>query len=431
MKRLRWQAEWAWLASVVLLLVLGFWWFPGQTSDATDTFSTAAGGKRAFFTLAERLTPPATRTVEKFWDHVGDADTMCILGPARYPDADEWDWLTDWVSFGKTLVFAARQDDPAVDLMYFGVRVVPDERLIDKRSDKKNEAAESPSDSASDSDASESKNEDGNKEETKTDKVKTAEPRPRSIFREPAVQTPLATGKFHWQSAGHIETGSERGEVLVTVDGEPQVLRLPFGQGTLIVCSSDYVFTNKSLASDDNGLLAFRILEAGNPHAVVFDESLNASGAPKVFGLLFDPLVRPITLQILLVTVLFCWLGFRRFGAPAVQLRAEHRSMTEHAIALGNLHLKAGTGARAIHWYLDYFRNELRLHYAANSGVAEATLLARRTGTDEQATAKLLADVRDALAQDRLAGGRAATLIRELAAIKHKLDWAKGASNGT
>jgi hypothetical protein len=421
MKRLRWQAEWAWLAGVVLLLVLGFWWFPGQTSDATDSFSTAAGGKRAFFTLAERLTPPATRTVEKLWDHLGDADTMCILGPARYPDAAEWDWLTDWVSFGKTLVFAARMDDPAAELMYFGVRVVPDERLIDRRNRKKSDTDETESDSAADSDESESKQDDT----TKSDR------RPRSLFREAKVETPLATGKFHWLSAGHIETSNQRSEVLVTADGRPQVVRLPFGQGTLIVCSSDYIFTNKSLATDANGLLAFRILEAGNPQAVVFDESLNASGAPKVFGLLFDSHVRPITLQILLVTVLFCWLGFRRFGPPEVRISAEHRSMTEHAIALGNMHLKAGTGSRAIHWYLDYFRNELRLHYAAGSGVAEATLLARRAGTDEHATAKLLADVRDALGQGRLAGGRAAALVRELAAIKHKLDRAKGASNGT
>jgi hypothetical protein len=83
---------------------------------------------------------------------------------------------------------------------------------------------------------------------------------------------------------------------------------------------------------------------------------------------------------------------------------------------------------------LDYFRNELRLHYAADSGVAEATLLARRAGTDEQTTARLLADVRDALEQPRLPASRAAVLIRELAAIKEKLDHTrprKEPSNGT
>lgn len=412
----------------MLLLVLGFWWFPGQTSDATDSFSTAAGGKRAFFALTERLTSPAARTVEKLSDRVGDADTMCIIGPARYPDAAEWDWLTDWVSFGKTLVFAARLDDPAADLMYFGVLVVPDERLIDRRDRKKKESKSeetdgSGSESAEKTDDSKTP---GDSKKTDDDQTKPA-PTPRSFFHDPIVETPLAAGKFHWLSDGHIETTNQRSEVLVTVDGKPQVVRLPFGQGTLIVCSSDYIFTNKSLATDDNGLLAFRILEAAKPRAVVFDESLNASGAPKVFGLLFDPRVRPVTLQILLVTILFCWLGFRRFGPALVPISAEHRSMTEHAIALGNLHLKAGTGSRAIHWYLDYFRNELRLHYAADSGVAEATLLARRAGTDEQTTAQLLADVREALEQPRLPGSRAAALVRELAAIKHKLDRAKGA----
>ena len=94
MKRLRWQAEWAWVAAVLALLVLSYFWVPAGDRDGLDTFSTAAGGKRAFFNLAERLAHPVSRELESLYSAAGRANTICILGPARYPDAQEWAWLS-------------------------------------------------------------------------------------------------------------------------------------------------------------------------------------------------------------------------------------------------------------------------------------------------------------------------------------------------
>src|SRR5438034_1330057 len=67
MKRLRWQAEWAWVAAVLALLVLSYFWVPAGDRDGLDTFSTAAGGKRAFFNLAERLAHPVSRELESLY----------------------------------------------------------------------------------------------------------------------------------------------------------------------------------------------------------------------------------------------------------------------------------------------------------------------------------------------------------------------------
>jgi hypothetical protein len=400
----RWQAEWAWASALVLLIVLGFWWFPGGRGGADDTFSTSAGGKRAFFTLAQRRLDSAARYLEGPLPPDDDSDTLCILGPVRYPDAREWDALHFWVgAAGNTLVFAARQHDPAVELTSFGVRVVPDQRLLDSFQDEDDDSDSSPPGPAASAEW-------------------------KRLFGDPTVTTPLASGKFRWQSFGHVEAGSPDAEVLVEVDGEPQVIRQRVGQGILIVASSDYIFTNRSLATDDNGLLAFRILECGEPLDVSFDESLNRSGAPKVLGLLFDPSVRPITLQVLIAAILFVWLGSRRFGPPLVTTAAEHRSITEHAVALGNLHFKAGTGARAVAWYLDYFRNELKLHYAAASGAQEATLLARRANMEQHVVARVLGEAGAVTREPRVSDARAASVLRALAGIKSNLDRAKGSA---
>jgi hypothetical protein len=135
--------------------------------------------------------------------------------------------------------------------------------------------------------------------------------------------------------------------------------------------------------------------------------------------------MRPITLQLLVIVLLFGWLGFRTFGPVVTESTTEHRSITEHAAALGNLHWKSSTGGRALHWYLSYFRNELRLHYAGGATASEARVLARRAGADEQATAKLLDDAQQLMAQPRASAKSVAAVLRELAVIKRKLDpWA-------
>lgn len=386
-----WRVELAWAAAVVALLIAGAWRGRSTGSSAEDSYSAAAGGKRAFFALNQSLARRVGRQLGPQLTPDDTFSTLCILGPARYPTSDEWYDLYRWVSRGNTLVFAARHSDPAVDLESFDIRVVPDSLVEPERE-------------SSDSDKPSPENQ-------------LAE-----LFRKPKVETELVDGELDWQRTARIQTTRDDVDVLVRVDGDPLVVRQVEGAGQIVVVASDYVFCNRSLVTPNNGLLAFRIVEAGGrAEAVAFDESLNVSGTPTVFGLLFSPRLRPLTLQAMLCAVVFGWQGGRRFGAVLPALQPPRRNICEHAIALGNLHYRAASGARALALYLDHFRNELRLHYSRASGVQEATLLARRSKLPVETVRALLADVHKAT-QERASVSRAAALISKLARIRRALD---------
>ncbi len=62
-------------------------------------------------------------------------------------------------------------------------------------------------------------------------------------------------------------------------------------------------------------MLALRLLESvsGPDSFVLFDEYFNTTGAPKVVGLLFDPLLRPVTVQaVAVLACCFTWCGSLR-----------------------------------------------------------------------------------------------------------------------
>ena len=103
------------------------------------------------------------------------------------------------------------------------------------------------------------------------------------------------------------------------------------------------------------------------------------------------------------------------------------RSLTEHAVALGNLHFKVGSGSRIVASYLEYFRNELRLHYRKAD---EAKALAERAGVPPKQVAQLMEHAKRAKRNPTLEPAKAAWLVRSLAALKKKTERLKGASNG-
>jgi len=377
-----------------LLLLSGFFWLPGGGQAVSDSFSVSVSGKKAFFSLAERLLADARRNTEKL-QPPENAATFCLLGPARYPDAREWQLLHDWVQAGGTLVFAARAEDPAADLGPFGLKVVFQMR--------------------------------GKENESKHQATKEGEKSLPALEVDPE----LAEGKFDWASQGWIQGEREEAWVPVRSAGLPQVVYQEMGEGEIVVVASDAIFTNGALLTPEAGLLAFRILDyadTGGP--LYFDESLNASGPPKVFGLLFDPPLRPITLQALMAVLLFGWWGIHRFGPPVSLSHALRRDVTEHAVALGNLHFKVGTGGRLVASYLEHFRHELRLNYLAAAGQDVAAALSRRARLDREATKNALGLASRTASRERVAPAQAAAAVRGLARILEKVQRSKGASYG-
>jgi hypothetical protein len=190
-----------------------------------------------------------------------------------------------------------------------------------------------------------------------------------------SVTTHLVQGGVDWRSSGRVEYSSPDASVELARDGAPQVVWQPVGDGVIVVTASDHVFSNRSLATADNGLLAFRILESASPAGpVIFDETMNRAGAPRVVGVLFEHPFRLPTIQLLLVALLFAWMSSRRFGPTATSESPARRSLVEHASALGSLHFKVGSGPTLVAAYLEFFRRELglRLGRDAAGGLVES-----------------------------------------------------------
>ena len=300
LRRLRSHIEWLWMGALVLLLSLHFWFPEIGSGRAGDTYSTTADGKMAFYRLTNWQTGFAIRNLEPLDVQTGFlsyGETLCILGPARYPTASEWDRLVDWVAGGGMLVVAASHADPKLAIERLGLSVRA--RTDDTGSGEKKE--------------------------------KTGGPVTTSL---------LADARLAWSSGAEvIVDGSVAEHEQLVKQGETiQAVALDYGSGRIVLVASDHIFSNQSLLSGDNAVLAFRLLEAaGPPEYVYFDESLNVSGTPKVVGLLLDPLFRPMTVQLLAVLVVYGWWRSRRFGPILPASVSARHNIVDHTDTVGML----------------------------------------------------------------------------------------------
>ena len=431
LQRLIRKPEVAWLLGVSLLLLLGFWWIPGERGALEDTWSVRSGGKKAFFRLTQRLLPnlEVARSTKALIPDDWEADTLFILGPARYPDPDEWDELYRWVVKGRTLIFAARANDANVDLGSFAVEIGTGSFLKDLDTDEEesdsvvpvetdDEDAPEPNGAEPIEPDSEMANTETPDSTTTTTKEEEEDDRWDMDF---IPQTDLVEGSTEWVGDDKIDTKFHDADILVSDGfGNTCAARMEVGDGLLIVVNSDFIFANRVLLKERNATLAWRIAEAGAIHGpVYFDEFLNGSGAPKVVGILFNRALRPLTLQLMLVTLLFAWFGSRRFGAVRQTRPEARRRIVEHARALGQMQSRIGAGKHALEQHLEHFRNEMRLSFA--DGTTETEVIAARASADPNEVKQLMSAVHHAIdSPDRLATSAAARLIKNLSVLRHR-----------
>jgi hypothetical protein len=217
------------------------------------------------------------------------------------------------------------------------------------------------------------------------------------------------------------ENAAIENTVLITLDGSPQAVSLQLGWGRIVLIASDNVFSNASLAASDkeNGALAVRLLEAaGVDQKVVFDESLNATGTPRVVGVLLDPTLRPMTLQLAVVLIAFGWRGSRRFGGVLPQSAPARHDVSLHTDALGNLYYKSRNGAVALRAYLEQLQTALHLRFAAGHERRAIAALAERVGQPVDEVQRLLKTARETARRASVPRHEAATLIRRLSELR-------------
>lgn len=372
-QRLAWW--WIYPAGALVVLLLHVWFPPLDSGVRHDTYSATPEGQRAFYRLVaahvpatQRNTLPLNHVLSAVWP---ENDTLCVLGPSRWPTRSEWQTLLAWVERGGQLLLAFRGDKEQA-LPELNVRCVPRPQLLPPH-----------------------------------DAVRPL----TSLVRSPQVAW--------WTDAHLLAPGAE---VLVEQAGEVQAVRVSYGAGRVVIVATPWIFSNQLLAYGDNPLLAYRLLEAaGPPRQVVFDESLNATGTSQALGVLLEPPLRPLTLQLLLLLILYAWWNCQPFGPRELPPETSHQNLVEHTDALGLHYWHAGDGAAMLRSYLRSLRSELRPPSQGQAQQAWLVVTAKRLGWSVQQVAHELQTAQQAANVRSLSRSHAARLITRLAYIRRAL----------
>lgn len=372
------RPELLWVGLIGLILLLAVWWIPGEGRGESDSFSHAFGGKSVFLKLIEELEGDTIRSVEQLAPYEYEYGRLVVLGPARYPHQDQWDLLYDDVwDYGASLLFAAAADDPSVNGDVFGISIEPDRSQL--QADEERDWDTGP------------------------------------VYAE----TELVDGTVEWKSSAHLEFDRpDLWEVLVSCEERPQVARREFGEAFVVFCASDEIFSNAAMTEPKRAELAYRIFEACETDYAVtcYDESLNRSGAPKVLGLLFEPTLRPLTLQALLVLVLFAWAGSVRFGPVRQLTDSRRRSIEEHAEALGLMYYQSKAGDRSVKSLADFVTFEMVRLGGPTLHANSAEAIAKLSREDVDSVRLLLSDIHSAKNRN-LKNPQAGLILKKLAKI--------------
>ncbi|WLD13690.1 DUF4350 domain-containing protein [Planctellipticum variicoloris] len=356
-----------WPALILGTLSLHFWFPPLDSGTGRDTYSTTAEGQKAFYRLAGETWSFATRNTQPLPRALQSWDTeyaFCVLGPAREPTAGEWDAMLNWVASGGKLLYAFRGEDQAVPQL--GVRYILDEDADDAAA-------------------------------------------PQSKL--------LDSPDLAWWTDGHLlAPGSE---LLVEHRGAPQAVKMTWGAGQIVFVASPLIFSNQLLTYGDNSILAIRLLEQFDEvYYIEFDESLNASGTPKSVGILFDPTIRPITIQLILLCFLYGWWNSRRFGPLLPKLLTPRQNIVDHTDALGSWYWKSRDGGGVLQTYLKQTLAELRGHATAAQERRRLEPIARRLNLTVDEVLGVLDTARSAAEKPRLTRRSAANWIRKLSELR-------------
>jgi hypothetical protein len=401
-----------WLGALAFVLSLHVW-FPRIDAAVNDTYNVDVGGRNALYQFAERLARRRMGHVERNHQPLAsrlelrDVDsTLCLLGPARYPSPREWQALLAWVQRGGKLLVAARWDDAELTIpgIQAGVKSTVEKKTFKPpgAEDRKKKPAGSAGGGSGNAD----------------------DDQPNLFSRKAAVPVSITTTldpgmDFTWKTEGVVEAPA--GEVLVKTAGGAQAVRIHHGQGSIVLVASDFIFSNAALneRGHRNAILAVKLLEApGAATSLVFDESLNETGTPKVVGVLLDPVLRPSTIQLVVLIVLFGWRGNRRFGGLLPNAAPARHDVADHTNSLGNLYYKAHHGTGVLREYLDQLKTELRLRYAAGQERRILLPIAQKANLTLDEVQRVLSEADAAARKPKLSRREAAFHIRKLAHLR-------------
>jgi hypothetical protein len=455
-----------WLIAVALLILLQFWWVPGDPGTPDDTYSNSIEGKRGFFQTLEDLAaaelfPPVRRESRQLIPD--EPCTLVLLSPDRYPNAHEQSDLADFVLHGGTLLFAPNWSNPDCSIPRLSIQTEQWElgsQLSVVSPVTPTTAPATPNETAPQIDASavelpaeapenpvvqtppvvpvgnepnDKRPDDMLEEAFKRDA--TSPPQSRSQVsglsetndmrnaRNLQASSQLVRGAVPWQTRAKMTTGKVNPVVLVEAsDKNIQAGAWNFGNGLVVVSASADVFSNRAMLHEAQAELAVRLVEYAHAHhtdrpgsaptPVVVSEYLNASDAYRGTAVLMGPSLRSGTLQLITIAILAGWFGFHRFGPPKRVNTFQRRSLTESAMAVGNLQFRTSSGGEAVHCYIEYMKTQLQKKFGSSIRLDNTKVIALRAGLEPD-------DVRQRIVNaSALDGARSTTASQAASAIR-------------
>lgn len=119
-KRRLLQSDTFWGLTAVFLVVLQFWWLPGEDGSAADSYSTTVDGKLGLYRVLSQLYPRVERDALLVVPE--ERSCLVLISPDRYPNEKEQTELYQFVYNGGTLVFAPNWDDPEFKMVSLGIQ---------------------------------------------------------------------------------------------------------------------------------------------------------------------------------------------------------------------------------------------------------------------------------------------------------------------
>ena len=430
-----------WAGAALLLVLLQFWWLPGEDGSAADSYSTTVDGKLALYRLAARLFPRVEREAQRMLPE--ENCVLLVLGPDVYPTKSQQSELARWVQGGGCLVFAPNLREPYVELPELGIssgqfsgavsgdgsastvattgelEPLQELREVQQRAQERSTPAVAPPTPAL-----------GAEQLDEQAEIKTV---------EVSVSNDMSGGPVTFRTRSSLKTPPalvSQPLVSVSTVGD-QVLEVQLGYGRVLVCASPDLFSNRTLLDKAGQRLAVRLLERArrplaydraaywqppfNGSRIVVSEYFNAADSYRSTGVLLSPAMRIGTLQLLLVAVLSIWLAFHRFGPTLAAEVAPRRSLTESAEAIGSLQYRLPDGGPLVGSYLGYLQGLLRKRFGAQVRLDDAAALARRTGLDEEQIRSQVSRAIRLAGQPRTTIAAAAAMVRWLCRLQSRL----------
>ena len=443
------QSDIFWGLGAALLVLLQFWWLPGEDGSAADSYSTTVDGKLGLYRTLSQLFPRVDRDALNVVPR--DSATLILVAPDRYPNEKEQQELYEFVYNGGSLLFAPNWLSPepsdensipqrvtisslGIDLSYRPVNTsvvmtaptpvatspvgTPVTPMIPPVVDSSVPPGPAGGTSSPGTPAVEKEN----------------------IGTEIVATSGLVEGNVDFRSTailhlpGHLTTET----LLTSATGDAEAAAWTMGRGRVVVCSSADLFSNRSMLYKASRRLAVRLVEKCTPDpenatgsatpAIVLSEYFNASDSYQNTGILFSPTLRIGTLQLLLVAILGIWMAFHRFGPAAEITTTQRRSLTESAQAVGNLQYRLRDGGTVVRSYLDYINSQLRRRYGSFLRLDQSEQIANRSGMNVDEVRSQLQEAQRMCESAEMPAAKVAAMLRWLARLQQRLAGNRDAS---